>query len=226
MKNLLDFFKGKEVSLSGFLKTTRAIAYALLIFIVASFVFNIPDDVIKDYLIEAADTEVTHVFIVLAFIVYTIQAAVWRYVTNSSNHPEKWLGLHVVANEFTTAMLYIASAISFTYIHFGVADNFITSFAVIASIVIIVNAINAAAEYEQYKHQQIKPRESTGYAIDSKEIFYGDKVCTSDGVVYCVVKSVIYCKPTLCKVTERHWVADPWQFARMVKNHELNLIEN
>ena len=32
MKNLLDFFKGKEVSLSGFLKTTRAIAYALLIF--------------------------------------------------------------------------------------------------------------------------------------------------------------------------------------------------
>ncbi len=226
MKNLLDFFKGKEVSLSGFLKTTRAIAYALLIFIVASFVFNIPDDVIKDYLIEAADTEVTHVFIVLAFIAYTIQAAVWGYVTNSSNHPEKWLGLHVVANEFTTAMLYIASAISFTYIHFGVADNFITSFAVIASIVIIVNAINAAAEYEQYKHQQIKPRESTGYAIDSKEIFYGDKVCTFDGVVYCVVKSVIYCKPTLCKVTECHWVADPWQFARMVKNHELNLIEN
>lgn len=105
MKNLLDFFKGKEVSLSGFLKTTRAIAYALLIFIVASFVFNIPDDVIKDYLIEAADTEVTHIFIVLAFIAYTIQAAVWGYVTNSSNHPEKWLGLHVVANEFTTAML-------------------------------------------------------------------------------------------------------------------------
>lgn len=226
MKNLLDFFKGKEVSLSGFLKTTRAIAYALLIFIVASFVFNIPDDVIKDYLIEAADTEVTHVFIVLAFIAYTIQAAVWGYVTNSSNHPEKWLGLHVVANEFTTAMLYIASAISFTYIHFGVADNFITSFAVIASIVIIVNAINAAAEYEQYKHQQIKPRESTGYAIDSKEIFYGDKVCTSDGVIYYVVKSVIYCKPTLCKVTERHWVADPWKFERMIKNHELFLIEN
>lgn len=226
MKNLLDFFKGKEVSLSGFLKTTRAIAYALLIFIVASFVFNIPDDVIKDYLIEAADTEVTHVFIVLAFIAYTIQAAVWGYVTNSSNHPEKWLGLHVVANEFTTAMLYIASAISFTYIHFGVADNFITSFAVIASIVIIVNAINAAAEYEQYKHQQIKPRESTGYAIDSKEVFYGDKVCTSDGVIYYVVKSVIYCKPTLCKMTERHWVADPWKFERMIKNHELSLIEN
>lgn len=226
MIKILSFFKGKEVSLSGFFKTTRAIAYALLIFIVASFVFNIPDDVIKDYLIEAADTEVTHVFIVLAFIAYTIQAAVWGYVTNSSNHPEKWLGLHVVANEFTTAMLYIASAISFTYIHFGVADNFITSFAVIASIVIIVNAINAAAEYEQYKHQQIKPRESTGYAIDSKEIFYGDKVCTSDGVIYYVVKSVIYCKPTLCKMTERHWVADPWKFERMIKNHELSLIEN
>lgn len=226
MERLLNYFNGKEVSLSGFLKTTKVIAYTLLIFIVASFVFNIPDDAIKDYLFEAADAEVTYVFIVLAFITYTIQAAIWGYVANNSNHPEKWLGLHVVANEFTTAMLYIASAISFTYIHLGIADDFITAFAVIAGIIIIINAINAAAEYEQYKRQQIKLRESTGYVIDDKEVFYGDKLCTSDGMAYYVVKSVIYHKPTLCKVTERHWIPDPWQFAYMIKNHKLAFIAN
>lgn len=224
MTRLLNYFNSKEVSLSGFLKTTRTMAYTLLAFILVSFVFNIPDDVIKDYLLETANAEITHIIIICAFIAYTIQAAVWGYVANSSNHPEKWLGLHIVTNEFTTAMLYIASVISFTYIHLDIADDFIASFAVIAGIVIIINAINAAAEYEQYKHQQVKPRESTGYVIDSKEVFYGDKVCTSDGMAYYVVKSVIYRKPTLCKVTERHWVPDPWQFARMIKNHELAFI--
>lgn len=224
MEKLLNYFNGKEVSLSGFLKTTKAMAYALLIFILASFVFDIPDDVIKDYLLEAANAEITHIFIVCAFIAYTIQAAVWGYVVNSANQPEKWLGLHVVANEFTTAMLYIASVTSFTYIHLGIADDFITAFAVIAGIIIIINAINAAAEYEQYKHQQVKPRESTGFVIDNKEVFYGDKVCTSDGMAYYVVKSVIYRKPTLCKVTEHHWVPDPWKFARMIKNHELAFV--
>ncbi len=223
MERLLNYFNGKEVSLSGFLKTTRAMAYALLVFILASFVFDIPDDVVKDCLLEAANAEITHIFIVCAFITYTIQAAVWGYVVNSSNQPEKWLGLHVVANEFTTAMLYIASVTSFTYIHLGIADDFITAFAVIAGIIIIINAVNAA-EYEQYKHQQVKPRESTGYVIDGKEVFYDDKVCTSDGMAYYVVKSVIYRRPTLCKVTERHWVADPWKFARMIKNHELAFV--
>ena len=226
MERLLNYFNSKEVSLSGFLKTTRAMAYTLLAFIVASFVFDIPDDIIKDYLLEAANAEITHIFIVCAFITYIIQAAVWGYVVNNSNQPEKWLGLYVVANEFTTAMLYIVSIMSFTCIHLGIADDLITAFAVIAGIIIIINAINVTAEYEQYKYQQVKPRESTGFVIDGKEVFYGDEVCTFDGMAYYVVKSVIYHKPTLCKITERHWVPDPWKFESMIKNHELSFIEN
>lgn len=224
MIKILSFFKGKEVSLSGFLKTTKVIAYALLIFIVASFVFNIPDDVIKDYLLEAANAEITHIFIICAFITYIAQAFAWDYIVNHSKDPEEWISFHVVAYKLVTAILYIAAAIAFTYVYSGTTDHFIMIFAIASGVIIIINAFVSVAEYEQYKHQQVKPRASTGFVIDSKEVFYGDKLCTSDGMAYYVVKSVIYRKPTLCKVTERHWVPDPWQFARMIKNHELAFI--
>lgn len=226
MIKILSFFKGKEISLSGFLKTTKVIAYALLIFIVASFVFNIPDDVIKDYLLEAANAEITHIFIICAFIAYIAQAFAWDYIVNHSKDPEEWISFHAVAYKLVTAILYIAAAIAFTYVYSGTTDHFIMIFAVTSGAIIVINAFVSAAEYEQYKRQQIKPRESTGYVIDSKEVFYGDKLCTSDGMAYYVVKSVIYRKPTLCKITERHWIPDPWQFARMIKNHELNFVEN
>lgn len=228
MIKILRFFKGKEVSLSGFLKTTKVIAYALLIFIVASFVFNIPDDVIKDYLLEAANAEITHIFIICAFIAYIAQAFAWDYIVNHSKDPEEWISFHVVAYKLVTAILYIAAAIAFTYVYSGTTDHFIMIFAIASGVIMIINALISAVQHVQYDRQKEKSKEKepTGMSIGNKRVFYGDKVCTSDGVVYYVAKCIIYQKPTLCKENERYWVADPWKFERMIKNHELSLIEN
>ena len=226
MNNLFEVFKNEEVSLNDFLKASKTIAFKLLIFIVASLIFNISCDEIKDYLLIPRNAEIAHNFIIGAFIAYVAQGFLWNYIVNHSKKLEKWIGFHVVAYKLVTAILYIAAAIAFTYVYSGTTDHFIMIFAIASGVIMIINAFISAAEYEQYKRQQIKLRESTGYVIDSKEVFYGDKLCTSDGMAYYVVKSVIYRKPTLCKITERHWIPDPWQFARMIKNHELNFVEN
>jgi hypothetical protein len=228
MKNLLEFFKEEEISLNDFLKVTKMVAFKLLIFIVVSLIFNVTCDGIKDYLLIPRNAEIAHNFVICAFIAYVAQAFVWDYIVNHSKDPEEWIGFHVVAYKIVTAILYIAAAIAFTYVYSGTTDHFIMIFAVASGVIMIINAFISAVQHVQYDRQQekSKEKESTGLSINNKEVFYGDKVCTSDGVIYYVVKSVIYCKPTLCKVTERHWVADPWKFERMIKNHELFLIEN
>lgn len=228
MKNLLEVFKNEEVSLNDFLKASKTIALKLLIFIMVSLIFNISHDEIKDYLLNPRNAKIAHNFVICAFIIYVAQAFVWDYIVNHSENPERWLGFHVVANKFTAAMLYIAAAIAFSYVCSGTADSFMMAFAIISGIIMVINDFNSAAEHVQYDRQQekSKEKESTGMSIGNKRVFYGDKVCTSDGVVYYVAKCIIYQKPTLCKENERHWVADPWQFERMIKNHELNFIEN
>lgn len=228
MAKLLEFFKEEEISLSDFLKASKTIAFKLLIFIVASLIFNISCDEIKDYLLIPRNAEIAHNFIICAFIAYVAQAFLWNHIVNHSKRPEEWIGFHVVAYKIVTAILYIAAAIAFTYVYSGTTDYFIMTFAVASGVIIIINAFISAVQHVQYDRQQkkSKEKESTGLSINNKEVFYGDKVCTSDGVIYYVVKSVIYCKPTLCKITERHWVADPWKFERIIKNHELSLIEN
>lgn len=228
MVKLLELFKNEEISLNDFLKAVKMVAFKLLIFIIVSLVFNVSCDGIKDYLLKPRNAEIAHNFIICAFITYVVQAFAWDYAVNRSENPEGWIGFHVVAYKIVTAILYIAAAIAFTYVYSGTTDHFIMIFAVASGVIMIINAFISAVQHVQYDRQQekSKEKESTGLSINNKEVFYGDKVCTSDGVIYYVVKSVIYCKPTLCKMTERHWVADPWKFVRMIKNHELSLIEN
>ena len=227
MKNLLEFFKEEEISLNDFLKVTKMVAFKLLIFIVVSLILYVTCDGIKDYLLIPRNAEIAHNFVICAFIAYVAQAFVWDYIVNQSKYPEERRGCHVVAYKIVTAILYIAAAIAFTYVYSGTTDHFIMIIAVASGVIMIINAFISAVQHVQYDRQQekSKEKESTGLSINNKEVFYGDKVCTSDGGIYYVVKSVIYCKPTLCKMTERHWVADPWKFERMIKNHELSLIE-
>ncbi len=228
MAKLLEFFKEEEISLSDFLKVTKMVAFKLLIFIVVSLIFNVTCDEIKDYLLIPRNAEIAHNFVIYAFIAYVAQAFLWNHIVNHSKRPEEWIGFHVVAYKIVTAILYIAAAIAFTYVYSGTTDYFIMVFAIASGVIMIINAFISAVQHVQYDRQKEKSKEKepTGLSINNKEVFYGDKVCTSDGVVYYVVKSVIYCKPTLCKITERHWVADPWKFERLIKNHELSLIEN
>lgn len=228
MVKLLELFKNEEISLNDFLKAVKMVAFKLLIFIIVSLIFNMSCDGIKDYLLKPRNAEIAHNSIICASIAYVVQAFAWNFVVNHSENPEGWMGFHVVANKFTAAMLYVVAIIAFSYMYSGITDNFMIVFAVASGIIMVINAFISAVEHVQYDRQQekSKEKESTGLSINNKEVFYGDKVCTSDGVIYYVVKSVIYCKPTRCKMTERHWVADPWKFERMIKNHELSLIEN
>lgn len=217
-----------NILINNGLKVTKMVAFKLLIFIVVSLIFNVTCDGIKDYLLIPRNAEIAHNFVICAFIAYVAQAFVWDYIVNHSKDPEEWIGFHVVAYKIVTAILYIAAAIAFTYVYSGTTDHFIMIFAVASGVIMIINAFISAVQHVQYDRQQekSKEKESTGLSINNKEVFYGDKVCTSDGVIYYVVKSVIYQKPTLCKENERYWVADPWKFEHMIKNHELSLIEN
>lgn len=228
MVKLLELFKNEEISLNDFLKAVKMVAFKLLIFIIVSLIFNVSCDGIKDYLLKPRNAEIAHNFVICASIAYVIQAFAWDHIVNHSENPEGWIGFHVVTNKFTAAMLYVAAAIAFSYMYSGTTDNFMIVFAVASGIIMIINAFISAVERVQYDRQQEKSKEKepTGMSIGNKRVFYGDKVCTSDGVVYCVVKCVIYKEPTLCKENERYWVADPWRFRRMIKNHELTLIEN
>lgn len=228
MKNLLEFFKEEEISLNDFLKVTKMVAFKLLIFIVVSLIFNVTCDGIKDYLLIPRNAEITHIFIICAFIAYIAQAFAWDYIVNHSKDPEEWISFHVVAYKLVTAILYIAAAIAFTYVYSGTTDHFIMIFAIASGVIMIINALISAVQHVQYDRQKEKSKEKepTGMSIGNKRVFYGDKVCTSDGVVYYVAKCIIYQKPTLCKENEHYWVADPWKFERMIKNHELSLIEN
>jgi len=228
MKNLLEVFKNEEVSLNDFLKASKTIAFKLLIFIAASLIFNISCDEIKDYLLIPRNAEIAHNFIICAFIAYVAQAFLWNHIVNHSKKPEEWIGFHVVAYKLVTAILYIAAAIAFTYVYSGTTDHFIMIFAIASGVIMIINAFISAVQHVQYDRQKKKSKEKepTGMSIGNKRVFYGDKVCTSDGVVYYVAKCIIYQKPTLCKENERYWVADPWKFEHMIKNHELSLIEN
>lgn len=228
MVKLLELFKNEEISLNDFLKAVKMVAFKLLIFIIVSLIFNVSCDGIKDYLLKPRNAEIAHNFIVCVSIAYVFQAFAWDFVVNHSENPEGWIGFHVVASKFTAAMLYVAAAIAFSYMYSGTTDNFMIVFAVASGIIMIINAFISAIEHVQYDRQKEKSKEKepTGMSIGNKRVFYGDKVCTSDGVVYYVAKCIIYQKPTLCKENERYWVADPWKFEHMIKNHELSLIEN
>lgn len=228
MVKLLELFKNEEISLNDFLKAVKMVAFKLLIFIIVSLIFNISCDGIKDYLLKPRNAEITHIFIICAFIAYIAQAFAWDYIVNHSKDPEEWISFHVVAYKLVTAILYIAAAIAFTYVYSGTTDHFIMIFAIASGVIMIINALISAVQHAQYDRQKEKSKEKepTGMSIGNKRVFYGDKVCTSDGVVYYVAKCIIYQKPTLCKENERYWVADPWKFERMIKNHELSLIEN